>query len=109
MGPEGTTTWIDRFVVLYFRDIPPGVFAEAVAAFGAPGPPVLVAPPPLGLTIPLFVLLAAADCARAGKELLPTLLPALACTKIQIGLSTDVDHGADEPEWIGFLKHRKTS
>jgi len=80
-----------------------------VAAFGAPGPPVLVALPPLGLTIPLFVLLAAADCARAGKELLPALLPALAYTKTQVGLSTDMDHGTDEPEWIEFLKHRKAS
>jgi len=71
------------YVTLYFRDIPPGVFVEAVAAFGTPGPPVLVALPPLGFTIPLLVLLAAADCARAGKELLPVLLPALAYTKIQ--------------------------
>ena len=97
------------YVALYFRDTPPGVFAEAVAAFGVPGPPVLVAVPPLGLTIPLVVLLAAADCARVGKELLPVLLLALAYTKIQVGLSIDMDHRTNKPEWIGSSKHRKVS
>jgi len=67
-----------HLIILYFRDVPPGVFPEAVVAFGVPEFPVL---PPPGFTTPLFTLLAAADCDRAARELRPVLLPALAYMK----------------------------